>query len=406
MSHPLIDESNAAICSYEAGMEALRSRALSEDTRSETADIMGRTLITLEGKEHLQRRRLANQIVSRDCLQWLEQGAIQAVLERCLDDIELGPNGEAKGDLIPLSRLIFVRIAALTIGLDDVEDRERAEELLGLVQILNQAVSIRWSSRDHAVVMREAVAAKQALAERFFTPSFTRRQRRTEDAGYDAAVSFPMDLLSVLAAHPDPSWDDELPLRETIFFLGASTLNNVSLVARAVDELKGWFQHHPKDKQLMTDDSFLKAVVNETLRLHPPTPALFRSAADSVELRTGELIPAGGYAAIELPAINHDAKVFGDHAGLFDPRRDVPARVPRYGLAFGVGQHLCIGKPLVIGTSTTKGTLATVLETLYRAGLEPDASNPPRLDPNMPHRHSSYPVAFRNLPQALEWLRA
>jgi hypothetical protein len=77
--------------------------------------------------------------------------------------------------------------------------------------------------------------------------------------------------------------------------------------------------------------------------------------------------------------------VFGEDSELFDPYREGQAVKP-WGLTFGAGEHLCIGRPLVTGVSArtdgiddgTAGTLVVMLNALYESGMVLDPDNPPK----------------------------
>ena len=51
-----------------------------------------------------------------------------------------------------------------------------------------------------------------------------------------------------------------------------------------------------------------------------------------------------------IPA-NRDPAVFGPDAERFDPHREIPDDVPRWGLTFGTGFHACLGMELAGGAA-------------------------------------------------------
>lgn len=84
----------------------------------------------------------------------------------------------------------------------------------------------------------------------------------------------------------------------------------------------------------------IDAVVEETLRLHPPFPlATWRFATCDITLSNID-IPSGAPILVNLAAANHDP--------LIHPRPDqfIPHRDPINHLSFGVGAHYCIGAAL------------------------------------------------------------
>jgi cytochrome P450 len=84
----------------------------------------------------------------------------------------------------------------------------------------------------------------------------------------------------------------------------------------------------------------IDAVVEETLRLHPPFPlATWRFATCDITLSNVD-IPSGAPILVNLAAVNYDP--------LIHPRPDqfIPHRDPINHLSFGVGTHYCIGAAL------------------------------------------------------------
>lgn len=82
------------------------------------------------------------------------------------------------------------------------------------------------------------------------------------------------------------------------------------------------------------------ALVEESLRLGPPTHlVLFRDAAREIACAEG-VIPAGARIVMPLDHLNRDPACFAD-ADTFDPGRSGPPH-----LAFGAGQHMCVGQHL------------------------------------------------------------
>lgn len=104
---------------------------------------------------------------------------------------------------------------------------------------------------------------------------------------------------------------------------------------------------------------YLQAVVNETLRLHPPGPLLSwaRLATHDTEI-AGHHIPAGTTAMVNMWAITHDPSIWKD-SEKFMPERfmeseggvDIDIRGSDLRLApFGAGRRVCPGRALGLAT--------------------------------------------------------
>ncbi|MGA2837327.1 MAG: cytochrome P450 [Acidimicrobiales bacterium] len=98
----------------------------------------------------------------------------------------------------------------------------------------------------------------------------------------------------------------------------------------------------PDQRSILADDpSLLPVAVEELLRWVTPIQAFGRTAAVDVEL-SGQEIPAGDFLVMLYASGNRDEEVFGSTAGQLDVRRPVsPTHV-----AFGFGEHLCLGASL------------------------------------------------------------
>jgi hypothetical protein len=82
--------------------------------------------------------------------------------------------------------------------------------------------------------------------------------------------------------------------------------------------------------------------------------------------------------------------VFGPTADDFDPDRQVPPNVPRWGLSFGAGPHQCPGRAVGAGFPVTAdfvvdddhvyGLVALELRSVARRGVRRDHERAPERD--------------------------
>jgi cytochrome P450 len=97
---------------------------------------------------------------------------------------------------------------------------------------------------------------------------------------------------------------------------------------------------NPRELARLRDDpSRLPSAVDEVLRWTSPLIHFCRTAGEDTELR-GQTIPKGGLLVLFYPSANRDEEVFGE------PFRFDVARAPNEHLAFGVGEHFCLGANL------------------------------------------------------------
>ncbi|QJY49655.1 cytochrome P450 [Pseudonocardia broussonetiae] len=380
------DQELARVEGFAEADEILGSRRFAQESKHESAPLIGGTVLVLDGPGHLHRRRLLSPLVTRGALADYHD-VVARTLDRCLAEA-VRPEGDRwAADLVPFGRAVFLQFAAALIGFDDVTDPAATAELLHHLGPLLEAVTVEWSTRDHATVIAEGEAARDALVDRFHTPAARRRAALVERG--DA----PTDLLSLLAAH-GAEWDDDAAVREVVLFLAASTLNNAALLVHTAHALGGLVDDPTTGDPTTGDptDDELRDAVFETLRLRPPTVALVRRALGDVRLRDGRLIREGEHVAVDLVAANRDPAVFGPDADAFRPGRPLPDRVRPWGLAFGSGPHLCLGRAVVTGSTAAPGVHVQVLRALLALGVRPDPDRPPVLAASAQVRHDSYPV--------------
>ncbi len=92
---------------------------------------------------------------------------------------------------------------------------------------------------------------------------------------------------------------------------------------------------------LAADPSLLPGAVEECLRWVTPVHAFCRTATEDTVV-AGTHVQSGDYLCMLYASANRDERVFGPDAAQFDVRRQV---VPVH-LAFGFGEHVCLGASL------------------------------------------------------------
>jgi len=94
---------------------------------------------------------------------------------------------------------------------------------------------------------------------------------------------------------------------------------------------------HPQEKaRLLADMSLLPSAIEEILRWTSPVTHMARVATQDVEIR-GTRIKEGERVVMWYPAINRDEAIFPE------PERFDITRSPNEHLAFGIGEHFCLG---------------------------------------------------------------
>ncbi len=98
-------------------------------------------------------------------------------------------------------------------------------------------------------------------------------------------------------------------------------------------------QHPEQRARLLADPSLIPTAVEEILRWTSPVMHMARLCVRDTEIR-GQPIKAGEKVVMWYPSANRDADIFPD------PDRFDVGRTPNDHLAFGIGEHFCLGAGL------------------------------------------------------------
>lgn len=182
-------------------------------------------------------------------------------------------------------------------------------------------------------------------------------------AGHETSAVTATWCLMLLAAHPD--WQDKARA-EVLDVLGTGTGTG------AGDPLAPDFEAVSRMKTL-------GMVVQETLRLFPPSSFVVREAFRDMSLGARR-VPRGTYIFVPVSAMHHDAASWGPTARRFDPGRfrDGVAAACKHPQAsfmpFGLGARTCLGQNLAI---VEVKTLLAVVLARFQFALSPDYRHSP-----------------------------
>ncbi|KAL4663535.1 hypothetical protein H8957_013887 [Semnopithecus entellus] len=133
-------------------------------------------------------------------------------------------------------------------------------------------------------------------------------------------------------------------------------------------------------KEIEWDDlaqlPFLTMCIKESLRLHPPVPAISRCCTQDIVLPDGRVIPKGVICHISVLGTHHNPVVWPDPE-VYDPFRfdpeNIKERSPLAFIPFSAGPRNCIGQAFAM--AEMKVVLAL---TLLRFRVLPDHTEPRR----------------------------
>lgn len=352
----------------------------------------------LHGNEHLQRRRIENVMFRAETLAKYEQE-----FPRVLDTMLPILTRSERADLLEVAETLSVIIASERAGLDvDLKDMTALRELVEFVLTWSQATALVDIVGDREAVLARARAALDRFDVRFFTPSYERRLTDLEDKTEPAT-----DMLTVLLKASRDGTDAgslnrDLLLRETATYVQGGTHTSGQTLVHVFDLVNGWAGVHGDAwSRLSADLSFAQRCVHETLRLRPTTPVIKRLAEEDTVV--GDVfIPKGSIVALDVRAANRSQAVWGEDAAEFNPERNIPARQQPWGLSFGAGPHICIGRGVAAGVpaehdaeaDVLTGLISQMVQALARRGVRPAADEQPVMDTrtNRGSRWLHYPV--------------
>ena len=393
------------LASWSQVREAFRSKELRQAGYSEGAVVMSDTLLDLHGKAHRERRRVENRLFRREIFSYWEH----EVLGRTID-ITLNPFVEAKqGDLSVIGYRCAMNLTATIAGIDqDPSDAKQTETLYGIVKKFSEGATLLHSKRNKDQVRQEVKEAMDQFAKDFFDPSRETRERLIEESinGTINQDDLPKDVLTTLLVNREQlGLTDQIIFREICFYLQAGAHSTANAFTHTVDDILNWGQQYPEDLNIAREDlSFVQRCMHESLRLNPASPVALRRPLRDMELSDGTLLSEGTEVTLDLMLANRDNEIFGESSGTYDPYREVPEGIPRWGMSFGAGMHACVGAELDGGleidpdrpeSEALFGTVAIMAHALLSAGGRRDPNNPPQHDPNSERKHfSTYPVIF------------
>ena len=392
----------ARISGYQNAHQALCDRRLVQSMYSECNVLMERVLLTLHGEAHTCRRAIEWKLFRRDFARYYEREVFPATLKRTLAPYLT----RGHLDLPEFGFRVNINLSADIAGIDRPEGSEaETDALVALTRKFSEGATLFHSTRDKDTVRQEVAAALQQFNEQFLLPSRSRREALLQqlDEGGLTEDEVPRDILTVLLANrANQDLDDDMILREVAFFMQAGSHSSANALTHSFHEINEWCRGHPEDRaRLLTDDHFLQRCVHESLRLHPASPVAWRTASEAFSLPDGTDVAEGDSVVIDLMSANLEAPLFGEDAEVFNPHRTVAARIPPFGLSFGIGIHTCFGRDIAggLGDAETKGgaphlgTLTNLLKNLMQHDARPDPANPAVADAGTERPNwGSYPL--------------
>jgi len=283
-----------------------------------TGASMPGSIIHMDPPLHGPWRRLGSRWFTPRAVAILEE-QVRAVAHSVLDPL-------SPGDRIDVVDDVSAPIPVLVIA-----------ELLGIGDAIERTIFRRWSDAcigqadggSHAQLSAEQIAAGTELFT-FLGEQVVERRATPRD-----------DLITTLIE----SEVEGVPLRDievVMYCLALLVAGNETTRHLISGTVAALFDHPDQRRSLVgADRDTLATAVEECLRWVTPIQAFGRTA--TVDLTLGDApIEAGDWVVLLYASANRDEAVYGPTAGRFDVHRPADAAH----VAFGFGEHLCLGASL------------------------------------------------------------
>jgi cytochrome P450 len=313
------------------------------------------SLLTLDGERHIRHRRLVSAPFHGEAVRTYGE----RVAEITADKVDRWPVGR-EFPIRPRMQAITLEVILRTVV--GVSDERRMERLRTLLRKITQVgvveMWIVWAYPhliDHPVVKRFSTLRLLPEVDRLLYE---------EIAAHRADPDGREDVLALLLAARDEQGEelsDEELRDHLITLLVAGHETTTTALAWCFERLLRHPAAHLRLQRELDEGSeerYLDAVLNETLRVRPVIDAVWRKLSAPAEV-AGWLLPAGATVMPSIEIVQH-SDVFAD-AGAFRPERFLEGSPPQYTfIPFGGGARRCVGASFAM--MEMRAIMRTVLE--------------------------------------------
>ncbi|MDA1003436.1 MAG: cytochrome P450 [Chloroflexi bacterium] len=291
--------------------------------------VSGASIITMDPPRHVQMRRLVNKGFTPRAVNAMEP-RIREITNELLDRVGDRQSGDF---VLEVSSQLPLAVICGMMGLD--------REVWPLMFELTNSILGSGDPEYQATAAKAGAVAADAVGT-------AEAARLTNMTGMMRMIGYFREQLADRRAHPreddlvsilleseiDGEGLTEKEILEFCFLLvvagNETTRNAISSGLIALCE-------HPEERaRLQADMSLIDSAVEEILRWTSPVVHMAREATADVVIR-GQQIRAGEKVIMWYPSVNRDEELFAD------PYRFDITRSPNEHLAFGIGEHFCLG---------------------------------------------------------------
>jgi cytochrome P450 len=340
------------------------ARAPEQERRDPARKSRLRTLLHMDNPEHRRYRKLAVRWFTPRSIRSHEP-AIREAARRLLDDLGVGHASVELDFVNSLAAPLSIKVIARLLGVPEPD-----EPLV--LQLSNQGIGAE-DPEYHAAGESSREVRRRATLELFgyLTQMVADRRARPRS-----------DLASHLC---NATLGDELlPMLELLSYLGIIAVAGHETTRNAAVGGVAAFSSRPAEwTRLRQNTWLLHSAVEEIVRFSSPVIHFTRTPARDVEIR-GQRIRAGEPVTLFYPSANRDEAVFEQ------PDQFRIDRTPNPHVAFGVGEHFCMGAHLArLELQVLFSELVDRVRTIEPAGMSA-------------HLRSSFVGGFKHFPVRLE----
>ncbi len=323
----------------------------------------GRGTLTARGDEHRRLRRLVQPGFAPGAVARVLDGAVAGAVE-ATEGWRPGVH-DVYGDLASGARMGIQRALFGTLPDAALVDRAIAER---------RAFAVRWFAAVHP---RPELLPSPANLRYRRSEAWLRT--RVSDVVHDRLRTPGDDVVSILA-HRQNRVGDRLSPAEVIEEALLLTVPGHETIGEGLAWTLDLLARHPgaqaaaRTAAMEGDTSMLDRVLEESLRLYPPTWIVVRMATEDDELPSGRRLAPGARVYVSPWVVHRDPRWWPDPLA-FRPERFRPdaSRAPqRAYFPFGAGPHVCVGERYA------RAEMAGVVATLLRRWQFRAVGPPPR----------------------------
>jgi cholest-4-en-3-one 26-monooxygenase len=270
-------------------------------------------MLNMDPPQHVKYRRLVNRGFTPRMIQKLEPH-IRDMAVRIIDNVAERGECDFVADIAAeLPLLVICEMMGVPL-----EDRKQIYDLSNIMIGFDDP-EFQHSREDAKAAGTEMFLYAAKLAERA-------RER-------------PADDLATVLVSADVDGEKLSELEFNSFFLLLMVAGNETTRTVTTHGMRLLMEHPEQHAKLRGNPALIASAVEEILRVSPPVNYFRRTATRDTQIR-GVKIRAGEKIAMWYPSVNRDEDVFPN------PNTFEVTRSPNEHLAFGIGEHFCLGANL------------------------------------------------------------